>query len=78
MGMFDSVWLDCPSCGEKYEAQSKGGDCLLRQYTLENVPENVLSNINRHAPFTCNNCGTQFFVFVKKVGKVEFWDFYNH
>ena len=60
MGCYDVVRINCPSCKQEYDAQSKGGDCKLATYTLENVPEDVYSNINRHAPFICQKCGTLF------------------
>jgi len=60
MGMFDSVYVPCPKCGELNEFQSKGGDCLLIEYTLENAPANVLLDMNRHSPATCRNCGTTY------------------
>lgn len=63
MGVFDSVWVPCPKCGKKNEFQSKGGECLLRDYTLEDVPEDVLSDINRH-PVECE-CGRKYKVGVK-------------
>lgn len=60
MGMYDSVEVPCPKCGELSDFQSKGGDCLLRCYTLEDCPDDVLSNVNRHAPNKCRLCGTLF------------------
>jgi uncharacterized Zn-finger protein len=60
MGMFDSVYVPCPKCGALNEFQSKGGDCLLNEYTLENAPANVLLDMNRHSPATCQNCGTKY------------------
>ena len=62
MGMFDSVNVNCPSCGFEALFQSKGGDCILRNYTLKNVTEDVLSDVNRHSPCTCRKCGTKFAV----------------
>src|SRR3990167_7651023 len=53
MGLYDSVTVSCPKCGRKWEAQSKGGPCDMAQYTLQNCPEDVLSDVNRHAPFEC-------------------------
>lgn len=29
MGMYDSVMVRCPKCGEEHEFQSKSGECLL-------------------------------------------------
>lgn len=60
MGMFDSVWVPCPKCGALAEFQSKGGDCSLTDYTLDNAPPEVLGDVNRHSPQTCEKCGTTF------------------
>jgi hypothetical protein len=62
MGCYDSILLPCPKCGEIYEAQSKSGDCLLKIYDFKDTPEDVMENVNRHAPFTCFGCGTIFHV----------------
>lgn len=58
MGMFDTVLVKCPNCGELNAFQSKGGECLLRTYTLEEAPPDVLSDVNRHSPYTCS-CGVE-------------------
>ena len=60
MGMFDTVNVPCPKCGTFNEFQSKGGDCLLSTYTLENAPNDVLLDVNRHSPVTCRNCKTKY------------------
>lgn len=60
MGMYDSVNVPCPKCGNLSEFQSKGGCCLLRCYNLENCPDDVLSDVNRHAPNQCDICGDWF------------------
>lgn len=57
MGMYDSVMVNCPKCGQENEFQSKSGECLLYVYTLENCPKDVLLNVNRHSPQKCYNCG---------------------
>jgi len=62
MGCYDIVLLPCPKCGEIYGAQSKSGDCLLKEYDFATTPENVMFNVNRHAPFVCEKCGTVFCV----------------
>lgn len=59
MGMFDSVMVTCPNCYEDSEFQSKSGDCFLEVYTLEDCPEDVLSDVNRHSPHKCS-CGINF------------------
>ncbi len=64
MGMFDSVMVKCPNCGKENEFQSKSGDCLLELYTLEDCPDNVMVNVNRHSPCECG-CGTKYEVDIK-------------
>jgi|GEM_PF-857719 len=65
MGCFDTVRVPCPSCGQKADFQSKGGECWLETYELENCPPDVMSDINRHSPYTCAGCGTVFAVKVQ-------------
>jgi hypothetical protein len=65
MGMYDTVMVPCPKCGTKSEFQSKSGDCTLAVYELNEAPNDVLLDINRHAPATCVKCGTSFGVAVK-------------
>lgn len=66
MGMFDSIYVKCPNCGTSEEFQTKSGDCLLQCYNLNNAPDDVLLDVNRHSPYTCRKCGTQFAVDIKK------------
>lgn len=60
MGCFDEVLVPCPRCKEIYTCQSKGGYCNFTSYSLDEAPQDVLSDVNRHAPFTCENCGCIF------------------
>lgn len=62
MGCYDVVKVPCPACGTVEPAQSKGGDCRLLSYDLSDCPMDVLSDVNRHAPFTCEKCKTKFWV----------------
>lgn len=57
MGCYDTIYFNCPDCGEGMEAQSKSGDCCLETYHHKEVPIAVAEDANRHAPFTCYNCG---------------------
>ena len=68
MGCYDTVRVPCPKCGEVYYAQSKSGECELDEYTMKDTPEDVRYNVNRHAPFRCEQCSTVFEV------DVENWD----
>jgi hypothetical protein len=65
MGMFDSILVPCPKCGKREEFQSKSGPCALSTYNLEDAPFDVLSDVNRHSPHTCEDCGTLFEVRVQ-------------
>lgn len=62
MGMYDTVTVPCPTCGECTEFQSKSGECKLETYSLEEAPDDVLLDVNRHAPKRCYKCGTLFTV----------------
>lgn len=47
MGLFDRVILKCPNCKGFIEFQSKGGKCILNNYTLKNVPWDVILSIDK-------------------------------
>jgi len=60
MGMYDTVMVRCPACATPSEFQTKSGPCMLDTFTLEEAPDDVLEDVNRHAPATCEKCGTRF------------------
>ncbi len=47
MGMFDSVWVNCPKCKTKVEFQSKAGPCRLKNYRIERVPVEIALSLDR-------------------------------
>lgn len=67
MGMFDSLYMDCPNCGHKksLEFQSKSGECLLNEYTVENIPNEVLAGLHSYGS-KCRNCGKIYKPVVKE------------
>lgn len=65
MGMFDTAIVKCPKCDKKHEFQSKGGECLLDVYSLDDCPDDVMVDVNRHSPYNCD-CGTAFQVDIVK------------
>ena len=60
MGVYDTIKVPCPKCGEIYYAQSKSGPCELDLFDLDKAPYDVLCDVNRHAPFTCFGCNCVF------------------
>lgn len=46
MGMYDSVYARCDNCGTSLEFQSKAGDCILSQYTSDDVPIEIALDIS--------------------------------
>ncbi len=60
MGMYDIVLVRCPQCGTLAEFQSKSGRCILKTYSLDEAPDDVLLDVNRHAPITCAKCAARF------------------
>lgn len=59
MGMYDTVIVPCPECGENEYFQSKSGDCELSLFDLKDCPDDILSDVNRHSPYYCD-CKTVF------------------
>ena len=59
MGMFDSLFVSCPKCATLNELQSKSGDCILGQYDLTTVPNDVLRNLI-DIVHTCEECSESF------------------
>lgn len=38
MGMFDTVHFRCKGCNTPLEFQTKAGECLLSDFSIENAP----------------------------------------
>jgi hypothetical protein len=72
VGMYDTVMVPCPQCGALSEFQSKSGNCKLDEYTLDEAPDVVLLDVNRHAPHTCAKCGVRFGVEIKGPARTLF------
>lgn len=61
MGMFDSVYFDCPYCNHKTEAQSKSGPCTLETYSSAAVPLTVaLDLLSGRGYLECSNCDRRY------------------
>ena len=43
--MFDTLMVACPDCGKMIEFQSKAGDCILAEYDVNNVPDEIAVDV---------------------------------
>ena len=56
MGMFDSLIVKCPECKSPVEFQSKAGECMLAEYSVNNVPDEIALDLKDEVS-QCENCG---------------------
>jgi len=71
MDCYDTIMIFCPRCGTTHGAQSEGGRGALAIYALRDAPEDVMADVNRHAPFVCRACATVFEVDVQNRKTVQ-------
>lgn len=45
MGMFDTVNIKCPNCGQLAEIQTKSGECMLEVYTPKTAPVGIMVSL---------------------------------
>ncbi len=72
MGCFDTVYLDCPACGEIVVEQTKWGECNLSRYRLSDAPLVLVAAMNdcgERGKLYCEHCGVQFKVEVKFIAR---------
>lgn len=67
MGMFDSLYVQCPACHESIEFQSKAGRCHCDDYTVLDCPPAIAGDLIGEAK-KCK-CGSE----VKLAGYVRLW-----
>ena len=57
MGLFDSVYVDCPHCDKKIEHQSKADiDPCMNSFTISDAPAHILRDV-LNDPHYCRGCG---------------------
>lgn len=79
MGMFDSVYVDCPYCERLVELQTKQGACECRDYDIINAPPEVLLGVagahrcdrafDKQTKKFVDGCGESFTVVVQCMTK---------
>ena len=58
MGLFDSVWIECPGCHKPMEFQSKAlADPCMRRFDLGDAPTPILYSIMNQPEYHVS-CGT--------------------
>lgn len=57
MGMFSTVLLNCPHCGQDHEEQTKAGECDLSIKHLPLADLRDIAEVAHHAPYSCEHCG---------------------
>jgi hypothetical protein len=56
MGLFDSVYANCPHCGKPVEFQTKADEMpYMNVYTLEDAPDHLLRDV-LNSPHHCQSC----------------------
>lgn len=55
MGLFDSIYANCPTCKKPIEFQSKEGACQMNNYPVAGAPAPVLFDV-LNKPHYCCNC----------------------
>ncbi len=57
MGMYDSVYVDCPKCNTSIEFQSKVGHCALNGFSVSAVPMVIAEDLHGKQE-RCEHCDT--------------------
>lgn len=56
MSCFNSIWVDCPRCGNPVEFQSKSGTCSMASYSIHHMPAEDFAGIAGNQE-CCDDCG---------------------
>lgn len=70
MGCYDSVGFRCPNCNERFEEQSKAGNCIQNHYGSHAVPLRIAAALNGERVF-CPHCETEFVMQSRTPTRVE-------
>lgn len=71
--MYDTVHIPCPKCGADVDVQSKGGECLLGNFTTDTAPVDVLLGLkDRNYVDQCDKCKA-YLKTVVEVGRPIVW-----
>jgi transcription elongation factor Elf1 len=74
MGSYDTLRVRCPKCGKQTEQQTKAGDCMLKRYTVDNAPLDILAGVQNQCDagkVQCEHCGVKWTLKVQRIVTVE-------
>jgi hypothetical protein len=70
MGMFDSLYVDCPNCGTTVEFQSKAGNCSCEDFNITNVPPEIALDCKDDVEL-CPNCSIDIGLNVQSIVVIQ-------
>jgi hypothetical protein len=70
MGCYNTIFFNCPDCGNKLEVQSKSGDCSLSDYEFEDAPLRDLTDIENEI-VTCYKCNRTYKIKLQKIVNLQ-------
>lgn len=71
MGMYDSLYVDCPQCGNELEFQSKSGPCALLSCKKNSLGPDIAIGMNWDI-VRCEFCNKRIQLVCKIPQKVKF------
>lgn len=71
MGVYNSIYVPCPDCGNNIEFQSKSGSCQLSTYSISDCPEKEVEGIMGDS-WCCENCGADVVIAKKEERSKDF------
>lgn len=71
MGVYNTILVECPECGEILEFQTKSGSCALRHYHISKVPEEDIKGILGDS-ICCYKCETKVTIGKEKIKPKDF------
>lgn len=63
MGLFDSLYFNCPKCGQRLEEQTKNGPCVLDSFDIEQdiLPDWLMLDLDKTIG-TCYTCNSPYMI----------------
>jgi len=72
MGVYESVYFDCPNCGAKFELQPRPPDSTCQRFLFPYAPKEVHDALEYTSPLDCDGCGTCWAYSKRKGGLFDY------